>query len=253
MNHYSYLDLEKPWWNQSATKELQIGNRLYFVTGDITKSMVDEMFVYTFNQKVADDLGIESLYDVVNEHRWTIDYVYTLVDGLYTDLNGDGQADIGDKYGLSTACSNPAVAYVNGFRLTMLTRNNDGNLYFDIDKERMADVVNKVYSLYWENPGTLGATLNGTDMACFMEDRALLGTFRFKDIRRSFGDMESDYGVLPYPLFDENQKEYGTRVKDPTLMCIPVDAIDPEMSVAVLEALATESYAVLLLLSLMLF
>ena len=247
------MDLEKPWWNQSATKELQIGNRLYFVTGDITKSMVDEMFVYTFNQKVADDLGIESLYDVVNEHRWTIDYVYTLVDGLYTDLNGDGQADIGDKYGLSTACSNPAAAYVNGFRLTMLTRNNDGNLYFDIDKERMADVVNKVYSLYWENPGTLGATLNGTDMACFMEDRALLGTFRFKDIRRSFGDMESDYGVLPYPLFDENQKEYGTRVKDPTLMCIPVDAIDPEMSVAVLEALATESYAVLLLLSLMLF
>ena len=78
-----YLDLEQPWWNQSAVEELEIANKLYFVTGNIAKTMTSAMFVFAFNQKLASDYELENLYDVVKENRWTIDYVYELSSAAY--------------------------------------------------------------------------------------------------------------------------------------------------------------------------
>ena len=88
-----YLELQMPWWNQSCRTELKIGNRLFFVTGDITQSMIDPMFVYVFNQRVTDDLAIEDPYTVVNEGRWTLDYVRKQTGDITNDLNGDGKMD----------------------------------------------------------------------------------------------------------------------------------------------------------------
>ena len=34
-----HLDLVQPWWNQSSVEELEIANKLYFVTGNIAKTM----------------------------------------------------------------------------------------------------------------------------------------------------------------------------------------------------------------------
>jgi len=55
--------------------------------------------------------------------------------------------------------------------------------------------------------------------------------------------MESSFGILPYPLLNDSQKEYGTRVQDSlSLWSIPIDAKDSDLSGAVLEALAAQSY-----------
>ena len=56
----------------------------------------------------------------------------------------------------------------------------------------------------------------------------------------AMGDMEDDYGLLPYPKWDESQQDfcntmhaYGT-----SYVCIPTTVADPDMSGAVLEALS---------------
>ena len=97
-----YIDLEQPWWNHSVSSELLIGNKLYFITGDIARTMLSAMCVYAFNQKVAVDEQVENLYEVVNEHRWTIDYVYDLTSKLHADLDGNGKADLTDYWGLGS-------------------------------------------------------------------------------------------------------------------------------------------------------
>nr|MCR5681158.1 hypothetical protein [Clostridiales bacterium] len=75
------------------------------------------------------------------------------------------------------------------------------------------------------------------------EDKALLASTRVAVIVSSLADMESDYGVLPYPMLNEAQGSYGTRVQDAlSLWCIPIDAKDPDMSAAVMEALAAQSW-----------
>ncbi len=238
-----YLDLVQPWWNQSAVEELQIAEKLHFVTGNIAKTMTSAMFVFAFNQKLTADYELENLYDVVKEKRWTIDYVYELSSAAYIDNDGDGTASIGDNYGLITSCINDADSFLQGCRVSMISRDENGLPVLDVDTERMTTIVDKVYNLYWNNPGCRAHTSGLTERTIFVEGRSLLVTAAMENIASELSEMEDDFGVLPYPMLDETQDEYGTRVQDAlSLWCVPIDAKNPEMSAAVLEALAAQSY-----------
>jgi len=76
----------------------------------------------------------------------------------------------------------------------------------------------------------------------FSEGRALFSNNDFlysTEIR----DVDMEYGIVPLPKYDEEQKEYYTVMSFPyTLYGVPVDARDPDMSSAVLECLASESH-----------
>jgi len=239
-----YIDLEQPWWNHSVSSELLLGNKLYFITGDIARTMLSAMCVYAFNQKVAVDEQVEDLYSVVNERRWTIDYVYDLTSKVHADLDGNGKADQTDYWGLVTSSVNDADGYMQGSLVSMVTRDEEGYPVLSVDEEKMADLVSRVYRLMWENEGCYAITGDGTNIQdTLAQDKALLATTRLSAVVSSLGDMESDYGILPYPLQDENQPAYGTRVQDAvSLWCVPIDAKDSDMSCAVMEALAAQSW-----------
>ena len=238
-----HLDLVQPWWNQSSVEELEIANKLYFVTGNIAKTMTSAMFVFAFNQKLATDYELENLYDVVKENRWTIDYVYKLSSEAYIDTDGDGTASVTDSYGLITSTVNDADSFLQGCQVSMVSRDEDGFPVLDVDEERMTTIVEKVYNLMWNNPGCRPHTSGYTEREIFVEGRALLVTAAMENVASTFTEMEDDFGVLPYPMLDETQGKYGTRVQDAlSLWCVPIDAKNPEMSAAVLEALAAQSY-----------
>ena len=243
-NKLPYIDFGQPWWNDSVTSELQIGNKLYFITGDIARTMLSAMCVYAFNQKVAVDEQIENLYDVVNEHRWTIDYVYDLTSKIHADSDGNGKADQTDYWGLVTSSVNDADGYMQGSLVSMVDRDEEGYPVLSVDEEFMAELVTKVYRLMWENEGCYAITGDGTNIKdTLAQDKALLATTRLNAVVSNLGEMESDYGVLPYPLQDENQASYGTRVQDAvSLWCVPIDAKDSGMSCAVMEAMAAQSW-----------
>ncbi len=238
-----HLDLDQPWWNQSAVEELEIANKLYFVTGDIAKTLTAAMFIFVFNQKLATDYELENLYDVVKENRWTLDYVYEISSSAYIDTDGDGTASPADNYGLITSCINDADSFLQGCQVSMISRDENGLPFLDVDEERMTTIVEKVYNLFWNNPACRTHTAGLTEREIFVEGRALLVTAAMDNLVSTFVEMEDDFGVLPYPMLDETQGKYGTRVQDSlSLWCVPIDAKNPEMSAAVLEALAAQSY-----------
>ena len=240
-----YLDLEMPWWNQSCRTELKIGNRLFFVTGDLTQTIIESMYVYTFNQKVADDLGIEDPYTVVNEGRWTLDYVRKQTADLGTDRNGDGKMDKYDSWGLATYQVNGMDNYMQGARVSMMGRDADDVPVLDVDMDRMTSLVEKVYALCFENPGCYVEEGGNYDItyAVFKADRALYTTMMMSQVRTELADMENDFGILPYPKLDETQSAYGTRVQDGlTIFAVPIDCQKVEITGAVMEAMAAENY-----------
>lgn len=241
LSNLGYLDLNRSWWNQSFQTELNLGGKVFFVTGDASLTFLNCMSAYAFNYQVAEDLKIEDLYTVVKDKRWTVEYVDTLIRDMYKD-DGDGEINENDFFGLITSSENDADAYLQGFHVTMSTRDADGYPRFKPDTKFLSDVAEKVYNLTWGNPGCRTNNTGTTDYKAFEEDHSLLITLRIGDLSR-FTNMSSDYGVLPYPLYDDQQKEYGTRLQDGvSLWCIPIDAVDVEMSTAILEALGSESY-----------
>ena len=54
--------------------------------------------------------------------------------------------------------------------------------------------------------------------------------------------MNDDFGILPYPKYDENQKQYhSTSLDEFSLFVLPIDVKDKEMSAIITEALCAES------------
>ena len=61
-----------------------------------------------------------------------------------------------------------------------------------------------------------------------------------------FRNMQDSYGILPTPKYDEHQQDYYSYVHDQySIFMIPITVRSPEMSGAVLEAMAYESYKTL--------
>lgn len=240
-----YLDLEKEWWNQSCLTELRIANKLFFLAGDITQTMLYGMYVYMFNQTLAENYQIENPYTVVNDGRWTIDYVRQQTTDLYIDINGDGKVDTGDAFGLVTYQNNAVDSYMQGSLIRMIGRDDNDLPVLEAETERLATLVEKAYALHFENPGCMIVNDGeaGNMFNIFKEDRSLYTTAPLEYVCLLFGDMESDYGIIPYPKLDETQETYGTRVHDGlSLISVPIDCQKVEITGAVLEAMAAESW-----------
>lgn len=56
----------------------------------------------------------------------------------------------------------------------------------------------------------------------------------------SLRNMDADFGILPYPKYDEAQKDYLARIEGIELTGVPVTA-DTEFVSAIMEAMASES------------
>ncbi|MBQ7983848.1 MAG: hypothetical protein IJ302_09765, partial [Clostridia bacterium] len=75
-----------------------------------------------------------------------------------------------------------------------------------------------------------------------MEDRTLFRPGSIFDIQ-TYRSMDSDFGILPYPKYDEAQDEFSHIIASAycPALCIPATNSDPDRTGFLLEALAYES------------
>ena len=97
----NYLDATRPWWAQYWIDQAEMGDRLYCITGAPALSLTRLMLVFYYNKDLGKSLGLEDMYGVVEEGRWTIDYLNDVIAPLYASLNGDDFRDEYDRYGLA--------------------------------------------------------------------------------------------------------------------------------------------------------
>jgi hypothetical protein len=247
-----YLDIERPWWATEYIKEAGIGNnKRFFVTGDITLSMLHHMSCIYFNKSVYANMfgDPHEMYETVADGKWTFDTLGSMGRNCYADLNGNGTADDDDLYAytLHTANLTDHLTYDAGLRVT--ERDEDGMPYLVLNNEKTINFTEKMYDLFYNNEGARvypahADTNNVVIPGKLKADELLfaLGWFHTSELLR---DMESDYGLIPYPKYDDTQQTYLSLVHDSALVyCIPVTCPKDsmEMICAVMEALAFESY-----------
>ena len=244
----TYLDPSKPWWAHYWIEQAETGDRLYCITGAPALSLTRLMFVMYYNKDLGESLGVEDMYNVVNEGRWTVDYLNETVSPLYRSLNGDDEKDAEDQYGLLINHYENCDMFWSSFDMSMVRRNDEGWFEFDSSgQEKISSAFEKVFYLIRENPGTFDTgTSEGFDKArdMFSDGNALFAALHLyfaesKEMR----NMQDEYGILPIPKYDETQKNYYTYSHDQySVFMIPKTVADPGMSGAVLEIMAYESY-----------
>ena len=247
-----YLHPENEWWAQYWIEEAELMGRLYCITGAPALSVTRMMFVMYYNKDLGESLQLENMYGVVNDGRWTIDYLNGLIAPLYRSLNGDDVRDETDLYGLAINHSENCDMFWSAFDMSMITRDEDGWLEFDASQgEKISSAFEKVFYLIRENPGTFDTIDQSDGHEGFEQSKRMFanGNTLFTALHlmyaetSEFRNMQDDYGILPVPKYDEKQKEYYTFSHDQyTVFMVPITVADPVMSGAVLEALAYESY-----------
>ena len=243
-NSFEYVDLTRPWWNQSCRETITIDDKIFMMAGSISPGFLTHTYCVYLNKRHATDIDLmDTIYDTVFNGEWTIDLYTSLVKDSWRDLNGNGKQDEADYYGLAAQVTSYATPFIYSFGETTVSRNEDGMPMLDMDEEKFADMVNKVYELFYESNGTITTTDWGLHSDTFMAGRALFMNGVFIHAIKNFTDMEDDYAILPFPKWDTAQAEYLTMSDGASpMVAIPTSVEDREQAGIIAEALASEAY-----------
>ena len=164
---------------------------------------------------------------------------------VVSDINGDGVMDASDRWGfLSHPKQVSPNFWIGAGEMSILKDEND-RPYNNMTSERFMNVFDKFYSITWDAETWYSKTTGDYDVPTdnrqiFSEGRSMFMDVSFFHIGM-LRDMETDFGVLPYPKYDEAQKEYYSRVSYYWANIIPVTNTKLDMTGAILEALNCES------------
>ncbi|MHB1153120.1 MAG: hypothetical protein ACYCWE_16045 [Eubacteriales bacterium] len=245
-----HIDLSQSWWEQSSNEQLTIANRLYFAMGDLNILDNEATYVMMFNKDVSNSHNITDLYDSVRNNVWTYDKLGETIALVSADLDGNGKYDINDRFGLltDTLAIKNGLFYASGISFFSKDENDLPVLTGDV--ERAVSVLEKLLSITSEKANTMLASdlkgisdpwTNGLNKM-FKEGNGLFYAIGLTVINK-MRDMDSDFGIVPYPKYDENQENYISYVAAHCTNCVavPVTCTDFDMTSLILESMSYES------------
>ncbi len=239
MNMVENVNLDKPYWNQAANEAMTIGTSVYFPTGAISPRFYGSVYIILFNKDIAEDMGIENLYDTVQEGTWTMDKMFNLAKGALVDLNGDGEYGAEDQYGLTYEVLTANALWVGADKNVVKTV--DGELQYTIENESVVNLFERILK-YYEDPSVIwgddakydGGTLLNEGRTLFQNPC----TFNLTEYR----EVDFDFGILPMPKENENQANYVSYGQPWVTYCpyvpITITGADREMVGMVIDAMA---------------
>lgn len=244
------INLDEPWWSKEINDGTTINGKLYGISGYLSTTLMQMTYGIYFNDKLIGNYGLSdtSLYKTVEDGKWTIDYLATIVKSMYSDLNGDGKRDINDQYGFASMPDNSPDIFLAAFDQPITDHDKDGYLSVVVNTEKTADIINKVLDLYYNNEGavnleTLTSYVTNGANKYFANGQLVFCPSTFLAAFSTYRDMDSEYGILPPPKWDEEQEKYYSHVQDKfTAWGIPVTATDLDFIGFVTDALCRETY-----------
>ena len=234
-----------------ALEDLMIRGKMFYTTGDI--SVVDNMITHAilFNKDMIASYGLDNPYDLVASNNWTLETFGALVKQVGQDMDNNGVYDENDLYGLLT-WNDPMTAILAAAGEKIASINDRGEIELTLYNERVLNLYDTfenivfdqahVYNYQYDNStgaGTPSKVWNTNRDTIFNSNRAVfyLNTVTTAERHR---DSELDFGILPYPKLNSEQKEYGHNVSafHCQFLCVPELVKSYERSGIVLEALA---------------
>ena len=250
-----YISFDEPWWDSEYMEETVIGDTLFALVGDyavdrtrcLTSSNLRGTAAVFFNKAKMADYGIEEPYRTVLDGDWTVEALRKHCTDVYSDLNNDAAIDREDLIGMYVNNYNNIDSFYYGMGGIITERDKDGMPILALNSEKTANIISSIYQLLYETDGVFESgseyTSDVKNRERFAEDGAMFlpGFFYTAEAMR---DMESDYGIIPFPKLDSAQDEYHSIVHDIIrIMFLPSNCTKVDASCAVLEELAFRGYS----------
>lgn len=246
-----YVNLDKPYWDKSLNECVSIKGKNYYALGACMLSIYDLTGFLVFNKSMHENSGLDSVYNLVKDGKWTFDKFMDMSRVVTGDLNGDGEATEEDRFGIIThsGFTYPSFWCVNR---AFLVDKDDGDIpYFNVPgNEKLFGIFDKLYELVtsgYEYSITRTPIKNGKndqfDTLKMFEGGHGLFASASAFTAQSLNNMDTDFGIAPYPTINEKLpgEPYLSRLSYSMPFVVPSTA-DPEQSSVILEALCCAYY-----------
>ncbi|MBO5273100.1 MAG: hypothetical protein J6I45_00635 [Clostridia bacterium] len=237
------ITLDAPWYNQKAHDSVTLSGKLFMLGGDATASDKQGTAVVMFNKKLAEDFNIPDIYTIVEEGKWTLDTMAEYAKAVTADINGSSELDMDDRFGL-IAEDFFGWNFLIASGCKIAEKDENDLPYFTAYNDRSMTVLEKIQNIMYDENIRGNAIKGGTWEAenyeiVFGENRALFHANVLSTIA-GYRNMESDFGIIPQPKFDEAQEDYITTISPfvSRFLAFPINNGDTEFIGNVVDLLA---------------
>ncbi len=207
------LNLEADYWNLKYMTEISLTGKYYLGYNDFC---VPKTYMIVFNkimmEQYADSLG-GTVYDLVNNYQWTIDQMISLANLVYIDQTGDGKTE-DDTFGITGQQWIPFIPFLHASNIQLVEQTEKGDyevsVYNDKNMEKTFTLAQKLKELAGGDSAWFRFRIEDTPMIPLTTGRTLMSLVGSSDLE-GYLEYDISFGVLPYPMYDEAQKDIGYR------------------------------------------
>ena len=245
-----YADLERSWWDQGANSVFSISGKKLAAVGDFYLGMMSRGFIMVFNKDLYTKLSFtDNLYDLVRDGKWTLDKYGEIAENSVMDLNGDTVMDDQDQYASAGAIKLYYGALLISSGVKYFDLNEEGVPYFTVASDnRTMDVMLKIFEMhegtqyYFQHYKNDIHSGSNEARQMFSNEQTLFCGTAINSVKK-YRDDDFDIGIIPFPKFDEAQKDYYVHTSECGVttipITVPVDRLD-NLSI-LLDALCRDS------------
>lgn len=229
---FTDINLDADYWNKAAMEELEINSALYYGLSDYMISRPNAIF---FNKTMQENYRVSDPYSMVRNGTWTLENM--TLESKKVSISGDkatkelGYATPDDWYYLAMidSCDTQIVVNDGGYRRVDMSASN----------ERYAGVYEQLKDLFGADSTLVykWKVVDEPDADKSITSGRVLFTPVCLDSASLYRKSEIKFGILPFPKYDVNQKNYRS-FDFSGLMCLPVTIQNPQMVGQVLECLS---------------
>ena len=205
------LDISKKWWPQNLKNEISVLNSVMFLSGDISTSLIYQIYGIFYNKTLAESFGLENIVDLVDNNEWTLDKFIEITKVGYEDIDTVSGKSEGDTFALTLEWWN-ADALVQSCGFKILENTDEGIKVNEVFySPAFGDYVSKVAKWFSSDYVFDDANYAAAATTAFLESRSIfyLGAL---SKGHSLQETDIDYGIVPLPMMDKNQGQYITTV-----------------------------------------
>ena len=215
----------------------------YTAKADICYTLYAYMSYVFFNKSLAESVDLPDLYELVQNGTWTLEKLKQYAFLVGQDLDGNGIYNEKDRFGLGINnhfCRMTATFW--DAKITVL--GSDGKHAINLPNEKYYAIYETLFDLVHNHKENLFFADEGSVIQTnmFINDQLLFYTETLRNAA-TMKDMQSEYGILPIPKYDEQQENYISSARDfMTAILILVDITRPDMVGTITEALCMYGY-----------
>ncbi len=205
------IDMSQPWHYQLLNDSMTIDgvSLLDFTAFDMNEGGP----CLIFNETILQSLNLDNPYELVKSGKWTYDQLYTMAAKGKLDRDTDGQWTESDRYGFISAWDYITTMAYGGTGETLIVE-KEGTLSQNKSEALVTSLIyaseklkedGMVFDPFKAWGQTEASRFQGVQSFIKGNSLFLVGN---TDNIKYFGNMENDFGILPFPKWSEKQSDY---------------------------------------------